>query len=103
MKRITAYLKGKIEGSKCSSRKKRIDSALEAAKINFEERIADADMKIDKLMSELGTTDDVQFIIQNISDSIDDKEEAQRGIKRIEDIKKFFEEEVETDNPKVNF
>jgi hypothetical protein len=96
MKRITAYLKGKIEVIKCASREKRVNSALEAAKINFEEQIADADTKIDKFMSELGTTDDVQSIIQNLSDCMDDKEEAERGIKRLEEIKSFMNEEVET-------
>jgi len=96
MKRITAYLKGKIEEIKCTSREKRVNSALEAAKINFEEQIADADTKIDKLMSELGTTDDVQSIIQQLSDCMDDKEDAERGIKRLEEIKAFMNEEVET-------
>jgi len=95
MKRITAYLKGKIEDIKCVSREKRVNSALEAAKINFEEQISDADIKIDKLMRELGTTDDVQSIIQKISDCMDDKEESNRGIKRLEEIKAFMYEEIQ--------
>lgn len=97
MKRITAYLKGKIENIKCASREKRVYSALDAANINFEEKIADADAKIDKLLEEIGTTDNVQSVIQEISDCMDDKEEAQRGIKRLKDIKKFFDEEIETE------
>jgi hypothetical protein len=95
MKRITAYLKGKIEDIKCVSREKRVNSALEAAKINFEEQISDADIKIDKFMRELGTTDDVQSIIQKISDCMDDKDEAERGIKRLDEIKAFMDEEVQ--------
>lgn len=95
MKRITAYLKGKIEDIKCVSREKRVNSALEAAKINFEEQISDADIKIDKFMRELGTTDDVQSIIQEISDCMDDKDEAERGIKRLDEIKAFMDEEVQ--------
>lgn len=97
MKRITAYLKGKIEGIKCISREKRVNAALDAAKINFEEQIADADTKIDKLMNELGTTDDVQLIIQDISECMDDKEDAQRGIKRVEEIRAFINEDVEVE------
>lgn len=96
MKRITAYIKGKIENIKCASREKRVYSAIDAANINFEEQIADADAKIDKLLEEIGTTDNVQSVIQKISDCMDDKEEAQRGIKRLKDIKKFFDEEIET-------
>lgn len=64
MKRITAYLKGKLEEIKCSSREKKVNSALEAARINFEEQISDADIKIDKLMREIGESDDIQSIIQ---------------------------------------
>jgi hypothetical protein len=95
MKRITAYLKGKLEEIKCSSREKKVNSALEAARINFEEQISDADIKIDKLMREIGTTDDVQSIIQEISYCMDDKEESNRGIKRLEEIKAFMYEEIQ--------
>ena len=97
MKRITAYLQGKIEHIKCASREKRVYSAIDAANINFEEQIADADTKIDNLLEEISTTDNVQSIIQQISDCMDDKEEAQRGIKRLEQIKKFLDEEVENE------
>lgn len=95
MKRITAYLQGKIEHIKCASREKRVYSAIDAANINFEEQIADADTKIDNLLEEISTTDNVQSVIQQISDCMDDKEEAQHGIKRLEQIKKFLDEEVE--------
>lgn len=97
MKRIIAYLKGRIEEIKCTSREKRVNSVLEAAKINFEEQIADSDTKIDRLMSELGTSNDIHSIIQNISECMDEKEDAQRGIKRIEEIKAFMNEEVEVE------
>lgn len=95
MKRITAYLKGKMEDIKCMSREKRVNSALEVARLNFEEQIADADVKIDKLMGEIGESDDIQSIIQEISYCMDDKEEAERGIKRLEEIKAFMDEEIQ--------
>lgn len=41
-------------------------------------------------MSELGTTDDVQSIIQSISYCIDEKEESEHGIKRLGEIKEFI-------------
>lgn len=72
-------------------------SAIDTAKINFEEQIANADVKIEKLLEEIGTTDNVLSVIQKISDCMDDKEEAQRGITRSEQIKKFFDEEIETE------
>lgn len=97
MKRITAYLRGKIESIKCASREKRVNAAIEAARINFEEDIADAETRTGKLMEELGTTDDVTAVIQKISDCMDDKEEAQRGMERLEEIKVFLNEEIKTD------
>lgn len=95
MKRITAYLKGKMEDIKCMSREKRVNSALEVTRLNFEEQIADADVKIDKLMGEIGESDNIQSIIQEISYCMDDKEEAERGIKRLEEIKAFMDEEIQ--------
>lgn len=94
MKRLTAYLKGKIEEIKVSNREKRIMSALDAAKLNFEDAIMDADLKIDSLTEKLGSTEDVNKIIQEISDLIGNKEDAQKGLERIETIKKYFNEEV---------
>lgn len=95
MKRITAYLKGKMEDIKCMSHEKRVNSALEVARLNLEEQIADADVKIDKLMGEIGESDNIQSIIQEISYCMDDKEEAERGIKRLEEIKAFMDEEIQ--------
>lgn len=94
MKRLTAYLKGKIEEIKVNNREKRIMSALDAAKLNFEDAIMDADLKIDSLTEKLGSTEDVNKIIQEISDLIGSKEDAQKGLERIETIKKYFNEEV---------
>ncbi len=37
MKRLTAYLTGKVEALKATNREKKVNSALNAAKINFEE------------------------------------------------------------------
>ncbi len=48
-------------------------------------------------MEEISTTDDVLSIIQQISDCMDDKEDAQRGMERLEQIKKFLDEEVESE------
>lgn len=84
-----------MEDIKCMSREKRVNSALEVARLNFEEQIADADVKIDKLMGEIGESDNIQSIIQEISYCMDDKEEAERGIKRLEEIKAFMYEEIQ--------
>ncbi len=95
MKRISAYIRGKVEEIKAKSREKRVYSALEAAKINFEEQIADAEILRNKLMEEIAECEDVSAIISKISELFDNIEEAERGLKRIEDIKNLFNEEVE--------
>lgn len=97
MKRITAYLKDKVANIKAENREKRIYAAIETAKINKEGDIADADVGIEKAVEELASTDNVGEVIQRISDYMDDKEEAQRGIERLEEIKKFLTEDIDTE------
>ena len=46
-------------------------------------------------MGEIGESDNIQSIIQEISYCMDDKEEAERGIKRLEEIKAFMDEEIQ--------
>lgn len=94
MKRLSAYIRGKVEEIKAKSREKRVYSALDAAKINFEEQIADAEIMKGKLMEQLADCDDVTDIITKISEQMDKEAEARDGLKRIEEIKALFDEEL---------
>lgn len=95
MKRLTAYLKGKVENIKAANREKRVASALNAATINFEEERDDAKMKIDELTESLADCDDVQKVISKISEQMDIISRAEKGLQRIKEISAYFNEEVE--------
>lgn len=96
MKRITAYLKDKVANIKAENKEKRVYAVIETAKLNKEAEIADAEVGIEKAIDELAGTDNIGDVIQRISNYMDDKEEAQRGIKRLEEIKKFLSEDIDT-------
>lgn len=97
MKRLTACLTGKVEAMRASNREKKVNSALNAAKINFESDRDDATLKIEELTASLATCDSVNDVIQQISDQIGLKEEAEIGIERISKIEAYFNEEIKTE------
>lgn len=97
MKRLTAYLKGKVASMKAVNREKKVSSVLNAAKINFEEQRDDATLKIDDLTASLADCESVTEVIQKISAEMDKKEEAERGIERINKIEAYFNEDVKTE------
>lgn len=94
MKRLTAYLTGKVEALKATNREKKVNSALNAAKINFEEQRDDATLKIEELTASLADCESVNTVIQQISEQMDIREEAERGIERIEKITNYFNEDI---------
>ena len=97
MKRLTVYLSGKVGAIRVKNREKKIESALNAATINFEEQRDDATLKIEDLTASLANCDSVTNVIQKISEQIDIKEEAERGIERVTKIREYFNEEVEVE------
>jgi hypothetical protein len=97
MKRLTAYLSGKVEAIRVKNREKKVDSALNAATINFEEQRDNATLKIGDLTASLADCESVTNVIQEISEQIDIKEEAERGIERVNKIREYFNEEVEVE------
>lgn len=97
MRRLEAFLRNKLEKIKISNRERRIESALNAAKINAEEKEMDAKLQLDKLGEKLADTDNVQDIISQMSEQMDIIEEAQLELKRVEEIKKYLDENVEVE------
>lgn len=94
MKRIEAFIKGKIEDSKASNRLKRIEAGLSAAKINLEEQVIDCECKMEELTMSLATTKDVNSTIQSISECMDKKCIAEEGLKRIQTMEQYFKEDI---------
>lgn len=95
MKRIEAFLKGKVADLKAQNRMRKVTSSLNVARINFEEQRDDASLKIDELIESLADCTSVNEVIQEISNHIEAKEEAERGIERIAQIEKYLNEEIE--------
>lgn len=95
LSRLIGYLKGKLNDMMMTTREKKIKAALESAKVNAEEEKINAELKLEELSQSLATTEDVTNVICRMSQAFDDKEEAELKLKRIEQIKKYLEEEVE--------
>ena len=95
LSRLLGYLKGKLTDMMMITREKKVKAALESAKVNAEEEKVNAELRLEKLSQSLATTDDVTYVIKQISNAFNDKEEAELKLKRIEQIKNYLEEEVE--------
>lgn len=95
--RLLGYLKGKLTDMMMTTREKKVKTALESAKVNAEEEKVNAELRLEELSQSLATTDDVTYVIKQMSNAFDDKEEAELKLKRIEQIKNYLEEEVEVE------
>lgn len=95
IERLKAFLTGKVEAVKATNREKRVKSALNASRINFEEQRDDAILEIDRLTESLATCEKVELVLQAISEQMDVRDEAIRGIKRVEEMENYFNEEIE--------
>lgn len=100
MKRLEAALKGVLNSAKVANKEKRIEHALNTATDNFEDQKITAEENINSCIKELADTSNIQDMITNISEYIGEKEAAEAGIKRIEKIKKYLDEEVEVEEKK---
>ena len=97
LSRLLGYLKGKLTEMMMTTREKKIKAALESAKVNAEEEKINAELKLEELSQSLATTDNVTYVIEQMSDAFDDKKEAELKLERIEQIKKYLEEEIEVE------
>nr|DAJ81336.1 MAG TPA: hypothetical protein [Caudoviricetes sp.] len=95
MERLKAFLAGKVAAVKATNRENRIKSALNASKVNFEEQRDDAALEIERLTESLATCEKVEPVLQAISEQMDIRDEAIRGIKRVEEMSNYFKEEIE--------
>lgn len=95
MERLKAFLRGKVTEIKVINREKRVKSALNASRINFEEQRDDAALEIERLTESLATCEKVDPVLQAISEQMDIRDEAIRGIKRVEEMENYFKEEIE--------
>lgn len=95
MKKLVAILKGKLEEKKVENKVKRVEIALNSAEVNFKSQKDDNEIKMAELLetfndSEIG----VEESINRLSEAMDNIEEAEKGLKRIEALREYlFSEE----------
>lgn len=94
MKRILAILKDKLEDAKLDNKVKRINNALEAAKLNAETDLMETEAKMDEAIAELSEGAEASTVINELKAAFEKKEDIAEGLKTIEAIKNYLNEEV---------
>lgn len=94
MKRIIAILKGKLEDAKLDNKVKRINNALEAAKLNAETDLMETEAKMDEAIAKLSEGAEASTVINELKSAFEKKESITEGLKTIEAIKNYLNEEV---------
>lgn len=95
MKKLLATLQGKLENRRAENKVKRVEAALDLAALNFKTQKDDNECKLEELIERFNDSDkDVESVIQEISDTITNIEEAEEGLKKVKKIREFLFEEV---------
>lgn len=95
MKKLLATLQGKLENRRAENKVKRVEAALDLAALNFKTQKDDNECKLEELIEQFNDSDkDVESVIQEISDTITNIEEAEEGLKKVKKIRAFLFEEV---------
>lgn len=100
MKRIEAFLKKKVENAKVNIRLKKIETALQSATNNAEDKKVDAELELQHIMESIADEVNLTECIERISDAFDRIEESELILKRIKKIKQQLEEEVQEQESK---
>lgn len=96
MKKLVAYLQGKLEERKAENKVKRVEIALNSAELNFKSQKDDNEVKLEEIMEKFNSPEaEVEKIISEISSTIDRIDDAEEGLKKIERIRVFLLKEVE--------
>ncbi len=94
MKRIIGYLKGKLEERKVDNKIKRVEIVLNSAELNFKSQVDDSEIKLEEVLEKFNDPENsVEDIIHEISEIMDDIDEAKEGLKKVERIRQFLFEE----------
>lgn len=95
MKRIEAFFSDKVDSLKRSIRLRKVEASLNNAKLNFEEEKRTAELKMEELAIKLTDTDCVDNVLKELFDCQATIDRCNTGIKRAEDIRAYFDAEVE--------
>lgn len=95
--RIQAALEGVLETAKSERKIKKVQRSIENSLDNAQERIEDLTAKLTTTLAGISKTDDVNSVIQTLSNIKGDIEEQEEIIGRLKWIKEFVNAEIEVD------
>lgn len=96
MKKLVAFLNGKLEKKKVENKVKRVEIALNSAEINFKSQKDDSEIKMSEILESFNDNEaNVEKIITELSEALDSIEEAEAGLKRVETLRNYLFEEVD--------
>ncbi len=97
MKRIIAALTGKVEKIKMERKINRVNRAIESATDNARDAIDRIEEEKMSAMNRLANESEVNCIINKLSDLIDQQEEQEAIIQRLEKVKTYVNEDIKVD------
>jgi hypothetical protein len=97
MKRIIAALTGKVEKAKMERKIARVTRAIESATDNAQDAIDRISEEKANVMSRLINEPEVNSVINRLSDLIDQQEEQEAIIKRLQKVKEYINEDVDVE------
>ena len=97
MKRIVAILQGKLEEVKLQNKVKRVESALNNAKLNAETELLAIEDQMTATVEKLTQTDvNINKVITELQCCINRKKEINEGLNTITEIDSYLNETVST-------
>lgn len=94
MKRIIAALSGKVEKIKMGRKINRVNRAIESATDNARDAIDRIEEEKMNAINRLANETEVNFIINKLSELIDQQEEQEAIIQRLEKLKAYVNEDI---------
>lgn len=96
MKRIVAILQGKLEEVKLQNKVKRVESALNNAKLNAETELLAIEDQMTATVEELTQTDvNINEVIIELQRCVNRKKEINDGLDTIKEISKYLNDETD--------
>ena len=99
--RIQAALEGVLETAKSERKIKKVQRSIENSLDNAQERIEDFTAKLTTTLAGISKTDDVNSVIQTLSNIKGDIEEQEQIIERLKWIKDFVNADIEVEVKEV--
>ena len=98
MKRIVAILQGKLEEVKLNNKVKRVESALNNAKLNAETEFLAIEDQMTATIEKLTNADaSINEVITELQHCINRQHEINEGLKNIEEINDYLNEQISAD------